>query len=313
VEPGLQLKRGLSALLSSTTGGVDGSGANASKTSEAVMVDLLVGSVRPNASQPRTHFDEQSLADLAGSIKSQGLVQPIIVRKLKPQESAGEVQYELIAGERRWRAAQLAGLVRVPAIVKAVFNDKDILLLSLVENLQREDLNPIDEALAYNRLAIVFGLKHEEIASAVGKNRATVSNSMRLLELPSTIQDAIKAKRLSGSHGLILLSIPDAQIQSQLAAKVQAENLTVRDLEKLVSWQQSRSSSKLPLVSERNKGTRGTRVAPPDVQDVERQLREHFGTRVTIEEGHRKGKIIIEFYSVEDFQRILLCLRLEPR
>jgi len=296
-------KRGLSALLSSTTGKAPSGAGSEADLGSVVLLDLAVTSIRPNSTQPRTQFDESSLMELAASIKAQGLVQPIVVRRSDRADALGGSQYELIAGERRWRAAQLAGLTKVPAIVKAVFEDRDILLLSLVENLQRDDLSPIEEATAYERLAKTFGLKHEEIADAVGKSRATVTNSIRLLELPSSIQEAIKTKRITPAHAMILLSIPDAKVQSQLAAKVQAENLTVRDLERLVSWQHSKSH--LPQVSERPKGTRNTRVAAPEVQEAERQLREHFGTRVLIEEGVRKGRIIIEFYSVSDFQRII--------
>ena len=303
MEMSLQPKRGLSALLSSTIGKATSSAGAGAEASQVLMLDLPVNAVRPNASQPRSHFDEGSLNRLAASIKTQGLVQPIVVRELNRAEGSEDSQYELIAGERRWRAAKIAGLVKVPAIVKAVSNDRDLLLLSLVENLQRADLSAIEEAVAYERLAKTFGLKHEEIADAVGKSRATVTNSIRLLELPSSVQEAIKTRRISAAHGIILLCIPDAKIQSQLAAKVQAEGLTVRDLERLVSWQQS--ASKLPLVSERRKGTRNTRVASPEVQEAERQLREHLGTRVLIEEGARKGRIVIEFYSVSDFQRII--------
>jgi len=303
MEASVQPKRGLSALLSSTTGKAAGIGGIGAEASQVLMLDLPVSAIRPSSSQPRSHFDEGSLNELAASIKAQGLVQPIVVRKLDREAGAGELQYELIAGERRWRAAKMAGLSKVPAVIKAVFDDREVLLLSLVENLQRDDLSAIEEASAYERLAKTFGLRHEQIADAVGKSRATVTNSIRLLELPSSIQDAIKAKRITPGHAMILLSIPDAKVQSQLAAKVQVENLTVRDLERLVSWHQS--GSRLPPASERKKGTHSTRVAAPEVQEAERQLREYFGTRVLIEEGIRKGRIVIEFYSVSDYERII--------
>lgn len=215
-------KRGLSALLASTVKKTDLVSESIEQSGQVFMAELPISTIRPNPGQPRTNFNEASLNELASSIKAQGLVQPIIVRKLKPEEASGTVQYELIAGERRWRAAQLAGLTQVHAIVKSVFSPKDILVLSLVENLQREDLDAIEQAKAYDNLSKASGLKHEEIADAVGKSRATVTNTIRLLELPSSIQDAIKSKHITPAHALILLSVPDSKLQSQLAAKVQA-------------------------------------------------------------------------------------------
>jgi len=309
MEQAQQPKRGLSALLASTTKGPVGTSAQASASSSVVIADIPVGAVRPNPSQPRMDFDPSALAELAASIKAQGLIQPIVVRKLRAEDVTGQHQYELIAGERRWRAAQTAGLANIPAIIKAVFSDKDVLLLSLVENLQRADLNPLEEALAYDRLAKIFGLKHDEIADAVGKSRSAVSNTLRILELPATVQEAVQQRRLTLGHAMVLLSIPDAKLQSQLAAKAQAENLTIRDLERIVAWQQR--PSRMATRPDRQKGTRQTRMAPPDIQDAERRLREHFGTRVTIEEGIRKGRIVIEFYSADDFQRITKLMHLE--
>jgi ParB family chromosome partitioning protein len=299
-------KRGLSALLSATTQpDSPAPGVAPVLTSSIQTADVSVNSVRPSPTQPRSEFNPQALAELAASIKAHGLIQPVVVRRLQPAEASGEVQYELIAGERRWRAAQMAGLAAVPAVIKDVFEQRDILLLSLIENLQRDDLNPIEEAVAYDRLAKTFKLTHEQIADGVGKNRASVSNQLRLLELPSSVQIALKTGRLSIGHAKVLLSIPDPNLQRQFAAKAEAEDLTVRDLERLVLSPLPSGPSLPQQTSDRRKGTRATRLAPPNIQDIERQLREYFGTKVYVEEGLRKGKITIEFYSVEDFARIV--------
>lgn len=310
MEAAQQPKRGLSALLASTTRGAGAVPAQPSGASAVTNGEVPIAAIRANQAQPRTHFDAEALSELAASIKSQGLIQPLVVRKLKPEETTGGHQYELIAGERRWRASQVAGLTNVPVIIKSVFNDRDILLLSLVENLQREDLNPIEEALAYDRLGKAFGLKHEEIAASVGKARATVSNALRLLDLPETVKDALAKGQLSPGHAKVLLAIPDARIQAQLASKAQAEGLNVRDLERLVSFQ----AEAKPSFSERLRGakkSRGARMAAPELQEAERRLREHFGTKVTVEEGIRKGRIVIEFYTVEDFQRITKLMNVD--
>lgn len=302
-------KRGLSALLASTT---QQGASSPARQATMNLLDIQIYEIRPSPNQPRAHFDPDALRELADSIKERGLIQPLVVRELRAEEVSGGARYELIAGERRWRAAQMAALPSVPAIVKQVFDSREILLLSLVENLQRDDLNPVEEALAYQRLASTFSLTHEQIAQGVGKSRATVSNTLRLLELPSSVVDALKTRRLSIAHALFLLRIPDPQIQTQLAAKVQAEDLTVKDLERLVAGNAGdESRPALPRESSREKGSRNTRHAPTHLQDAEQKLREHFGTRVNVEESLRKGKIIIEFYSVEDFERIVALMGIE--
>ncbi|HYF51946.1 MAG TPA: ParB/RepB/Spo0J family partition protein [Planctomycetota bacterium] len=308
-------KRGLSALLAATTPAQTNNQAAPQQAvlqtqSSVLTADLAPNEIRPNPKQPRTDFDPQALADLAASIKARGLIQPVVVRSLKPNEITGTAKYELIAGERRWRASQTAGLTKIPAVIKDVFDDRDILLLSLVENLQRDDLNPIEEALAYERLAKTFNLTHEQIADGVGKNRVTVSNAIRLLELPSSIQDAIKARRLSVGHAKVLLSIPDPKLQAQIAAKVQAEYFSVRDLERLVSGSVLAAPS-VPATTGSKSKTPGDRIAAPQVQEMERRLAEHLGTRVSIEQTLKRGRIQIEFYSVEDFHRIIEIMGLK--
>jgi ParB family chromosome partitioning protein len=305
-------KRGLMALLANTSQGlpnaVPATAGNPAMAAAAVadapqLSEVSIKTIRANPNQPRTDFDPVALGELVASIKAQGLVQPVVVRQLKQEEIVGEAKYELIAGERRWRASQIAGLTAIPVVVKKVFNDRDVLILSLIENLQRDDLNPVEEAHAYQRLAKMFNLSHEQIAEGVGKNRASISNALRVLELPSSVQDALRARHLSIGHAKVLLSIPDERIQTQLAAKVQAENLSVRDLERLVA---ATPESKPPQIRAKSKkGQRNARVAPAHIQEIEQQLREHFGTRVHVEEGLQKGRIVIEFYSVEDFERIV--------
>ncbi len=192
-------KRGLGALLAATTQPAPDATAPQFATQQSAVstADVAILSIRPNPAQPRTTFEPVALNELAESIKAQGLIQPVVVRPLKPEEISGDVKYELIAGERRWRASQLAGLKAIPIVVKAVFDERDILLLSLVENLQRDDLNPIEEAVAYDKMAKRFSLTHDQIANGIGKSRAYISNSIRMLELPSSILDALKDRKLS--------------------------------------------------------------------------------------------------------------------
>lgn len=307
-------KRGLMALLANTSQnppptapGVSTASAGSAAAGVPQLSDVPIKAIRANPNQPRTNFDPAALSELAASIKAQGLVQPVVVRHLKPEEVVGEAKYELIAGERRWRASQIAGLTAIPVVVKKVFNDRDILILSLIENLQRDNLNPVEEAVAYDRLSKIFNLSHEQIAEGVGKNRASISNGIRILELPSTVQDALRHGHLSIGHAKVLLSIPDTNIQAQLASKAQAENLSVRDLERLVAATPEQSKP-TQIRAKSKKGQRNARVAPAHIQEIEQELREHFGTRVHVEEGLHKGRILIEFYSVEDFDRIVSAM-----
>ncbi|MCZ7645632.1 MAG: ParB/RepB/Spo0J family partition protein [Planctomycetota bacterium] len=288
-------RRGLGALLQRTTDGVPG------QLPPVAMNQVSLKAIRPNPNQPRKDFDPQALAELAQSIKAKGLIQPIVVRELPPAEVQGEVRYEIIAGERRWRASQAAGLEQAPAFVKPVAGESEILVLSLIENLQRDDLNPIEEALAYCRLRDRYQMTQEQIADAIGKSRAVVSNLMRVLELPESIQQALHDSKLSIGHAKILMSIPDRQLQLHLAAKCQAEDLTVRQLEVFaLGPEQSAAVTVVPRAGSQMK----RRTKPDHLKSLEQKLCEHLGTRVKIEEGARKGKIVIEFYSVADFDRI---------
>ena len=302
-------KRGLMALLANTSKPAEPTttaptSAAATNTSDGLaLLDVDISTVRANPNQPRTEFDPEALNELAASIKTQGIIQPAVVRPLKPEEHGTSThRYELIAGERRWRASQLAGLKTIPVVVKNTFVERDILLLSLVENLQRDDLNPIEEALAYDRLAKTFNLTQEQIADGVGKGRVTIANFLRLLDLPENVQDAIKSRKLTMGHAKALLAVPDAKIQAQLASKAQAENLTVRDLERLIA--SDRPKPKAGALS-RPSRVMTRNYINSDHQEVEKRLREHFGTRVRVEDGTTAGRITIEFYSVEDFERIM--------
>jgi ParB family chromosome partitioning protein len=308
-------KRGLGALLAATTHVAPAHG-----DANIIATEVPILSIRANPTQPRVSFDPEALNELAASIKERGLIQPIVVRPLNPGESDSGAKYELIAGERRWRASQIAGLTNIQIVVKQVFDDRDILLLSLVENLQRDDLNPIEEASAYDKLSKTFHLTHEQIANGVGRSRVSVTNAIRMLELPEAVQDALRSKKISPGHAKVLLSLPDAKMQSHFAAKVQAENLTVRELERLTIGTLSEGTAEVSSDSQsdtsengisRGRSTRGTRLPSAEVQELERKMREHFGTRVKIEEGMRKGRILIEFFSQQDLQRILTLLKID--
>jgi len=287
-----QPRRGLGALIQSTTGGLLHAIPNTGVT------HVAIESIAPNPKQPRNDFNDQPLKELADSIKAKGVLQPIMIRTLGKNETAGPAKYEIIAGERRWRASQLAGLREVPVIIKEVHEKGEILLLSLIENLQRDDLNPIEEALAYDRLRSDFNLTQEGIAAAVGRSRSAIGNALRLLELPDSIRLALTSKRISAGHAKILVGLADPKIQSLLAAKCIAEGLSVRQLENLVNDAASSKHASVPATALR------PRVSPPHIEALEHKLRNHFGTRVMVDEGVKRGRIIVEFYSVDDFDRI---------
>ena len=253
-------------------------------------VDADIDRLMPNDFQPRGSLDEARLEDLAQSIRANGLIQPIVVRK------AGD-RFQIIAGERRWRAAKLAGLSRVPIVVRDVMpGEKSQLELALVENIQREDLNPIDEALAYKRLADQFQLTQEQIAAAVGKDRATIANHLRLLRLPDEVRTEVASGRLSMGHARALLSLAAEADQRQLARDVLARSLSVRETESLVK-----------KIVESGSPAREPSPAPPvDVHTraAEDRLKVLFGTRVRIVRHGTRGRIEIDFTSEEELIRI---------
>ncbi len=272
------LGKGLSALIPDTP------------EPQAGVTELDVDRLRPNDYQPRLRVDDARLEELAQSIRAHGVIQPIVVRRV------GET-YEIITGERRWRAAQHAGLRRVPVVVREVQaqNPHELLEMALIENIQREDLNAIEEAIAYRRLGEEFALTQDGIAKAVGKDRSTVANMVRLLKLPDEVQEEVAAGRLSMGHARALLALTDAAAQRTLARDIIARNLSVRETEGLVK----KSVEPAPA--------RTTREAPPvDVHTraAEDKLRLHLGTRVRIVRRGKKGRIEIEFVSEEELIRI---------
>jgi ParB family chromosome partitioning protein len=280
-----RLGRGLEALL----GPVSREQAEAA----GALRDLPMSSVRPNPYQPRTRIDEAELADLANSMDASGLLQPVIVR-------LRDGHYELIAGERRWRAAERLGWPRIPGIVKEV-DDRTLLTLALVENLQRDDLSPIDEAAGYRTLGEEFHLGQSEIARAVGRERSTVANLLRLLQLPADVQAMVHEKRLSAGHARALLGLSDAARQSALAAEALDQGWSVREIEAAVAGKRT-----MPRPTKRTPGQPAARSVTADVKRVEDALRKKLGTDVRVTARRRgRGFVTISYYSNDDLSRLL--------
>lgn len=248
---------------------------------ESVM-ELKITDIEANDNQPRKQFDEEGLMNLAQSIKEHGIVQPIIVRK------DGSI-YQIVAGERRWRAARLAGLKTVPVVVKD-YTDEQLLEIALIENLQREDLNPIEEANAYKVLIDEYSLSQEEIGKRIGKSRSAITNSIRLLNLPTEIVDYLIAGKITAGHARALLTIEDDKKKIEIADRIIKENLNVRQVEKL---------------TREKKRTRKTKTKSAEISDLEERLRNALGTKVTITHGRKKGKIEIEYYGIDDLDKII--------
>jgi ParB family chromosome partitioning protein len=256
----------------------------------AYLEEVPVGAIAPNPRQPRQIFDQDALAELAASITAVGLLQPVVVRKLGPG------RYELIMGERRWRASQLAGVEVIPAIVRETADD-DMLRDALIENLHREQLNPLEEAAAYQQLLDDFSATHEELARRVGRSRPHISNTIRLLNLPAAVQKRVAAGVLSAGHARALLGVEDPVAQEQLAHKIVAEGLSVRAVEELVAL--GVRPGKVP----RAPGAKAP--VAPGLKDLADRLSDVFETRVKVELGQRKGKIVVEFASLDDLERIV--------
>lgn len=251
------------------------------------ITNVKITKVEPNREQPRKNFDEDALEELSESIKQFGLLQPILVQDRK-------TYYEIIAGERRWRAAKKAGLKEVPVIIKN-YTEQEIVEISLIENIQRENLNPIEEALAFKRLLTEFNLKQDEVAERVSKSRTAVTNSMRLLKLCDEVQQMVVSDMLSTGHARALLSIEDSEQQYSIAQKVFDEKLSVRDVEKLVK--SLNKPPKIKKVEEKNISI--------IYQQMEEKLKESLGTKVSVaSKGNGAGKIEIEFFSHEDMDRL---------
>ena len=243
----------------------------------------------PNRYQPRTIFIEDELEGLAQSIKEHGVLQPIVVRR------KGDGVYELIAGERRLRAATIAGLPTIPALVRNS-NDEKSLALALVENIQRQNLNPMEEAKAYSRLMGEFGLTQDLVSSSVGKDRSSIANILRLLTLPKEVQHFIESGALSLGHAKVLAGISSASTQLRIAKRIVSEQLSVRQTEHLVAGKKSRGSAK------------NSKTEPNKFHDLEDQLRKHFGTKVQVKTGARGGELVIQYYSDEELDRIIALI-----
>ena len=274
------LGKGLGALISE----------NEEETNENSKLLIPLNKIKSNAEQPRKSFDNERIAELAESIKHHGIIQPLIL--MKENED-----YVIIAGERRWRAAKMAGLKEVPAIIMDN-KKKEVLEVSLIENIQRQDLNPIEEALAYKRLIDEFKLTQEELSKRIGKSRTTITNCMRLINLDDRVKEYIIEGVLSEGHGRTLLSINDEELQYTIAQKVIDEGLSVRELEKLIKKVYSTDKKKKD-----NKEVNDENNIY--YKDIEEKLQSHFGTKIKLSYKKDKGKIEIEYYSEEDLQRIL--------
>ncbi len=251
--------------------------------------------VVPSPLQPRTEFQSEQLTELVASIREHGIIQPLIVRPVNGK-------LELIAGERRWRASRELGLKEVPVIVREA-SDRDVLEMALIENLQRENLNPIEEATAYSRLSKEFSMRQEDIAQRVGKNRATVANAMRLLDLPSSVQSMLAQTVITTGHAKVLLSLKSTTDQEAAAGEIVRKGLTVRASEKLVS-----QILTPPVKREPPKLTQDLQQA---IAAVEQRLTRHFSTNVSVAHSEKKGRIEIDYYGVDDLNRLLLAMGLE--
>jgi ParB family chromosome partitioning protein len=249
---------------------------------------IRVNDIQPNKDQPRESFSQQALEELARSIKRQGLLQPVIVKR---GEHGG---YDLIAGERRWRAARIAGLDSIPAVIKDV-SDESMLEIALIENLQREELNPIEEATAYQTLVDRLGLTQQEVAQRVGKQRATVANALRLLHLPQAVQDWVKLGKISSGHAKALAALTDTNAQASLAERIVNEGLSVRQTEAIVGNLTSRS---------REKGAPTRVERDPNVVAAEEALQSELGTRVRIVKSGKGGRLELYYYSDDELDRI---------
>jgi len=285
------LGKGLHALLPGRSGAAAAPAPQAVPVADGNVVQVAIAQVKPNPNQPRRDFDEQAMLELAQSVERDGIIQPIIVRRTAPQE------YQIIAGERRWRAATLAKLTNVPVIVREA-DDQKVLELAIVENIQREDLHPIELAIAFERMASELGLSHEEIGQKTGKDRTTVTNAIRLLQLPLAVQQLISSGELKPGHARALLKIPTEKAQQEIAERCVLEGWSVRQIEEYTKPAKEPGDEIIAKKPE-------TKTIDPNVRAAIGDLERILGTRVRIMEKKRgKGTIEVEYYSEEDLDRI---------
>jgi ParB family transcriptional regulator, chromosome partitioning protein len=254
--------------------------------------DIPVGQIEPNRHQPRSYFDEEALVSLTASVAAVGVLQPVLVRP----GTGG--QFQLIAGERRWRAAKRAGLQTIPALVRTAA-DSDALEQALVENLHREDLNALEEAAAYQQLMEDFGLTQEQVAARVGKSRSAVTNTLRLFQLPPSVQKLVAERKLTAGHARALLGSPDRLFQETLARRAVTEELSVRQIEELV-----REHTEEDGTEELPSRPRSSALRPAGLLELEELLAAHLDTRVTVTMGNKRGRVVVDFATVEDLERI---------
>jgi ParB family transcriptional regulator, chromosome partitioning protein len=264
----------------------------------ARFAELSLADIRPNPKQPRQIFDEAALDELAHSLREVGFLQPVVVR-VADADTDGRPGYELVMGERRWRAAQQAGFDAIPAIIRETSDDV-LLRDALLENLHREQLNPLEEGAAYAQLLEEFGVTHDELAKRLGRSRSQVSNTIRLLNLPAPVQRKVAAGVLSAGHARALLTLEDSAEQERLAQRVVAEGLSVRAVEELVAVGDNGGR--------RKRQSRSVRPHAPALDDLAAGLSDHFETRVRVDLGRSRGKITIEFASVDDLERIVASM-----
>jgi ParB family chromosome partitioning protein len=266
--------------------------------------EVPISNIRPNTRQPRTYFDEEAMSALAASIRELGVLQPVLVKELPEEPDA----YELIAGERRWRAARRAGLQTIPVLAQSDAGDVQSLEQALVENLHREDLNPLEEAAAYQQLIDDFSFTHEMVAKRVGKSRAAVTNTLRLLQLPAGVQRALADSTISAGHARALLGTPDRALQEALVSRIIVEGLTVRAVEDEIRDLQERVAATAvasgTTTGTTKKGGAPRRLPEPGLLELEELLAEFLNTRVKVDLRNRKGRLVIEFATLEDLERI---------
>ena len=286
------LGRGLEALISDVAVTVIADESVRNNLQVAAIAEIDINDIKPNTSQPRKTFDDEKLEELAASIEEHGIIQPILVR---PASNG----YEIVAGERRWRAARKAGLKTVPCVVRKL-DERENLLIALIENMQREDLSPIEEAMAYEEMSNVHGLTQSEISRSVGKSRPYITNSLRLLKLPDIIKEMVSSGKLSGAHARTLAGMNDFKKQIAYANKAVNQRLSVRTLEEMVSDEKSGDKMKLKKASRVKKDK--------DILAAENDLRMSLGTKVNIKHSSKRGVIEIEYYSREEMERLIELL-----
>ena len=254
--------------------------------------------ISPNPQQPRRDFNEQELMELASSIREFGIIQPIVVTKIEKETETGtQVEYQLIAGERRWRAAKIAGLERIPAVIRSVNREQDRLELAIIENVQRANLNPIEAARAYAKLQDQFSLTQREIAVRIGKSRETIANVLRLLNLPTQLQEAVAKNTISESQARLLLSISDPIQQQNLFEDILKSSLSVRELKSRIQ--------KIKTAGQQEESSPTVMTPSPELSSIQKTLEELLGTKVKLESSGQSGKITISFYSPEELQGII--------